>query len=109
VVCVALALGLQNGAFRRAGGISVHTTYLTGMITGFITTQAANFASLTVPQPVARPDPKIALLLSIWATFVVGAGIGAAMAFRFKGFGMLGAALVLITLILFHLTRVIPE
>jgi uncharacterized membrane protein YoaK (UPF0700 family) len=27
VVCMSLGLGLQNGAFRRTGGISVHTTY----------------------------------------------------------------------------------
>ena len=33
VIFVSLALGLQNGAFRHVGGISVHTTYLTGMIT----------------------------------------------------------------------------
>jgi uncharacterized membrane protein YoaK (UPF0700 family) len=26
VICMSLALGLQNGAFRRTGGISVHTT-----------------------------------------------------------------------------------
>ena len=100
VVCVSLALGLQNGAFHHAGGISVHTTYLTGMITSFITTQTGNLTSPAVPQPVRPPDPKIALLLSLWATFVLGAGIGAAMSFHFKAFGMLGAALVLIILIL---------
>ena len=33
VGCMSLALGLQNGAFRKAGDIGVHTTYLTGMIT----------------------------------------------------------------------------
>lgn len=32
VIFVCLALGLQNEAFRHVGGISVHTTYLTGMI-----------------------------------------------------------------------------
>jgi uncharacterized membrane protein YoaK (UPF0700 family) len=36
VIFVSLALGLQNGAFRRVAGISVHTTYLTGMITSLI-------------------------------------------------------------------------
>jgi uncharacterized membrane protein YoaK (UPF0700 family) len=36
VIFVSLALGLQNGAFRRAGGVNVHTTYLTGMITSLI-------------------------------------------------------------------------
>ena len=40
VLCVSLALGLQNGAFRRAGGLSVHTTYLTGMITSLISSEA---------------------------------------------------------------------
>jgi uncharacterized membrane protein YoaK (UPF0700 family) len=30
VILVSLALGLQNGAFRRVGGISVHTTDLDG-------------------------------------------------------------------------------
>jgi uncharacterized membrane protein YoaK (UPF0700 family) len=102
VVCVSLALGLQNGAFRRAGGISVHTTFLTGMITSFITTQAGNFVSAGVPQPVRPADPKIAFLLSIWTAFVLGAGIGAVTVFHFKAFGMLGAALVMITLVLFN-------
>jgi uncharacterized membrane protein YoaK (UPF0700 family) len=42
VIFVSLALGLQNGAFRRVGGISVHTTYLTGMITSLISTETEN-------------------------------------------------------------------
>ena len=40
VVCMSLALGIQNGAFQSTGGISVHTTYLTGMITGLVTSEA---------------------------------------------------------------------
>src|SRR5712675_172500 len=39
VGCISLALGLQNGAFSQAGGISVHTTYLTGMITSLLKTK----------------------------------------------------------------------
>ena len=45
VVCLSLALGMQNGAFRRTGGISVHTNYLTGMITGLIANKFEKFAS----------------------------------------------------------------
>ena len=45
VISVSLALGLQNGAFRRAGGITVHTTYLTGMITSLISTEGEKYAS----------------------------------------------------------------
>jgi uncharacterized membrane protein YoaK (UPF0700 family) len=101
VILVSLALGLQNGAFRRVGGITVHTTYLTGMITGLISTEAENYISGLPPTPVGAPDPKISLLCKIWIAFVVGAGVGAAMVFHFKGFGMLGAAVLLITLVLY--------
>jgi uncharacterized membrane protein YoaK (UPF0700 family) len=46
-------------------------------------------------------DPKMGLLCRIWIAFVLGAGIGAAMVFHFKGFGILGAAVLLVTLILY--------
>jgi uncharacterized membrane protein YoaK (UPF0700 family) len=97
---VSLALGLQNGAFRHVGGISVHTTYLTGMITSVISTEAEKHAAAVVPPPARVPDPKINLLLGIWIAFVLGAGIGAAIVLQFRAFGMLGAALVLVLLIL---------
>jgi uncharacterized membrane protein YoaK (UPF0700 family) len=105
VVCVSLALGLQNGAFRRAGGIGVHTTYLTGTITNLIATEADRYAPEAVIRPAFARDPKLTLLCGIWIFFVLGAGIGAAMAFHFKGLGMLGAALPLIILILHNSNR----
>lgn len=100
VIFVSLALGLQNGAFRRVGGIGVHTTYLTGMITSLISTEAERYASEEVPPSVTHSYPKINLLLGIGMTFVLGAWAGAAMVLRFKALGMLGAALLLIILIL---------
>jgi uncharacterized membrane protein YoaK (UPF0700 family) len=100
VILLSLALGLQNGAFRRVGGISVHTTYLTGMITSLISTEAEQYASKEVPHDVRAHDPKIELLCGIWIAFVLGAGAGAAMSFHFKALGMLGAALLLIPLAL---------
>ena len=100
VIFVSLALGLQNGAFRRAGGISVHTTYLTGMITSLISTEAEQFASEVVAPVVSTPDPKISLLCGIWIAFVLGAGTGAAIILHFGALGMLGAALLLIALAL---------
>jgi uncharacterized membrane protein YoaK (UPF0700 family) len=54
VIFVSLALGLRNGAFRRIGGISVHTTYLTGMITSLISMETKKYASETV-LPFFRP------------------------------------------------------
>jgi uncharacterized membrane protein YoaK (UPF0700 family) len=100
VIFVSLALGLQNGAFRNVGGINVHTTYLTGVITNLISTEAEKFASGVVPAPVTALDPKMSLLCGIWIAFVLGAGTGAAMVLHFKALGMLGAALLLIALIL---------
>jgi uncharacterized membrane protein YoaK (UPF0700 family) len=100
VIFVCLALGLQNGAFRRVGGISVHTTYLTGMITGLISAETEKFASEVVPPAARAPDPKMGLLYGIWIAFVLGAGTGAAMVLHFRVFGMLGAALLLIPLAL---------
>ena len=100
VIFVSLALGLQNGAFHRVGGIGVHTTYLTGMITSLISTETEKYASGETPPTMRAPDPKMRLLCGIWAAFVVGAGTGAAMVLHFKALGMLGAALLLIVLIL---------
>ena len=67
VLCLSLALGLQNGAFRRAVGISVHTTYLTGMIKGVMVTEAENFFS-TARTPAAQ-SLKVGLLYGIWTCF----------------------------------------
>ena len=100
VIFVSLALGLQNGAFRRAGGISVHTTYLTGMITSLISTEGEKYTSAVLPVSSRAPDPKIELLCGIWIAFVAGAGVGAALVLHFGAAGMLGAALLLIPLAL---------
>ena len=100
VTLLSLALGLQNGAFRRVGGISVHTTYLTGMITNLISTEAEQYASEEVPPDVRTHNPTIRILCGIWLAFVLGAGMGAAMVFHFGALGMLGAALLLIPLAL---------
>src|SRR6202041_2110106 len=67
VIFVSFALGLQNGAFRRVGGISVHTTYLTGMITSLISTETEKYASGEAPPSMRAPDPKMRLLSGIWA------------------------------------------
>jgi len=99
VICLSLALGLQNGAFRRTGGISVHTTYLTGMITGLIATETEKLALRGTSVPATSPDPKFGLLWGIWAVFVFGAAIGAAAAFHFKEGGILGSALILFAII----------
>ncbi|HXN20134.1 MAG TPA: YoaK family protein [Candidatus Binatus sp.] len=99
VIFVALALGLQNGAFLDAGGISVHTTFLTGMITRLISREAEKYTAEVMPPRVTAPDTETGLLSGIWIAFILGAGTGAAMVLNFNALGMLGAALLLIALI----------
>ena len=100
VISLSLALGLQNGAFRRVAGMSVHTTYLTGMITSLISTEAEQYSSEEVPPVVRTHDPKTGILFGLWIAFVVGAGTGAATVLHFGALGMLGTALPLIALAL---------
>ena len=107
-VCLSLALGLQNGAFRRTGGISVHTTYLTGMITGLIATETENLTLQGASGRTTALDPKFELLCGIWVAFVLGAAMGAAAALHFKELGILGAAFILFAIIVRHLMAVSP-
>jgi uncharacterized membrane protein YoaK (UPF0700 family) len=99
IVCVALALGLQNGALRSIGRTSVHTTYLTGMITNLITTAAdKEFDRASTPAVIAH-DPTLRLLGGIWMSFLLGAAVGAVMVLRWKGLGILGAEVALLPLL----------
>jgi uncharacterized membrane protein YoaK (UPF0700 family) len=100
VVCMSLALGLQNGAFRRTGGISVHTTYLTGTITSLIGSQMDRYSSPVIPIPAATPDARVRIFCRVWIAFVLGAIAGAVMVLRLGEAGILGAALLLLTVIL---------
>lgn len=95
LVCLALALGLQNGSFRRAGGTSVHTTYMTGMITNLITSKAAGAS-----RPVGASEMSVnsGVLAGIWAAFVLGAGVGATAILHDPNRGIVGAAVILILL-----------
>jgi uncharacterized membrane protein YoaK (UPF0700 family) len=103
VICMSLALGLQNGAFRRTGGISVHTTYLTGTITSLIGAQMDRYGSLAIPITAATPgtpDAKVRISCGVWIAFVLGGSAGAVMVLRFGEAGVLGAAVLLVAVIL---------
>ena len=100
VGCMALALGLQNGAFSQAGGISVHTTYLTGMITSLLKTEAQKHSSEATAHDKLASDQKVSLLGGIWLAFVFGATVGAAVVFWFGVPGLFGAALLLLGMVI---------
>ena len=100
VTCMAIALGLQNGAWREAGGITVHSTYLTGMITSLVTSGTQRYIFKTPGE--ARAAAKISLLSGIWLAFVAGATAGAALVFGLGALGILGSALVLLALLIYQ-------
>ena len=88
------AMGLQNSLVTRLSGAVVRTTHLTGVVTDLGIEGARWFRfwrgrvsrkwriRLTMGEtPPARPHwPKSALLLTIFASFLVGSGLGAAVA-----------------------------
>lgn len=104
VICLSLALGLQNAALRRTGGISVHTNYLTGLITGLLAGEAESHAFPSAHHSSTTSDWKTGLLYGIWSMFLLGAVAGAAIVFRCKERGLLAAVPILIVLIVRNLT-----
>jgi uncharacterized membrane protein YoaK (UPF0700 family) len=98
VICMALALGLQNGAWREAGGVTVHSTYLSGMTTNLLALAAARYTSPETRESTS--GPKISLLFGILLSFVLGAVSGATLVFRFHDRGILGIVVVLFVLMI---------
>ncbi len=98
VLCLSLALGLQNGAFRRVGGVGIHTPYLTGMLTGLTVTESEQLFSQP-PSAARTQDHRARLRYGVWISFFLGAGTGAALTLRFREGGMLAVVLVVIVLL----------
>lgn len=98
VILMSLTLGLQNGAWRQAGGVTVHSTYLTGMVTNLITTGTRRHISK--PARESGPDARVSLLSGMWLAFVLGAVLGATMVLSFQALGIFGAAGVLLALMI---------
>ena len=92
LVCLALAMGLQNGALRSVSGLSVHTTFLTGMITTLITGYAG-------AESTSQRSSEWRVLGGIWLFFVGGALTGAIIISQFKALGIFGAVLLLLMIV----------
>lgn len=83
------AMGLQNSLVTRLSGAVVRTTHLTGVVTDlgiegarwfrYARSQLGGRVRLTVSShPAERPHgPKVALLVTIFSAFVLGAAAGA--------------------------------
>jgi uncharacterized membrane protein YoaK (UPF0700 family) len=102
IVCMCLALGIQNGALQKTNGISVHFTYMTGTATTLMHKSFDHLSAKGSPkEDSAKQSPRLAIqvLASMWISFILGAITGAAMVVSFHSIGLLGILLVLILLI----------
>ena len=102
IVCMCLALGIQNGALHRTNGISVHSTYMTGMVTTLMHKSFDHLSAKGIPKEDSAQQSArlgIQVLASMWVSFILGAVTGAVMVASFHGIGLLGIVLALILLI----------
>jgi uncharacterized membrane protein YoaK (UPF0700 family) len=102
IVCMCLALGLQNDALRKTKGISVHSTYVTGMVTTLIQKGFQHSFSTRIPEPDSAKHlagVAIQVLAPMWISFLFGALAGALMVASFHSIGLFGIVLLLIVLI----------
>ena len=114
IMLMCLALGLQNGALQKAEGVSVHTTYVTGMVTTLIKHSFGQLKPVSRRQPAEprqgapnqRPpnqNPTSKLIGALWLAFALGAGGGASMVLHFKNFTIAADAFLLFVLAAFQL------
>jgi uncharacterized membrane protein YoaK (UPF0700 family) len=102
IACMCLALGIQNGALNKTNGISVHSTYMTGMVTALM---QKSFGHLSLKWSSRGGSPEdsaritIRVLAPMWISFILGAFTGAMIVSSFSSNGLLGIGLMLILLI----------
>jgi uncharacterized membrane protein YoaK (UPF0700 family) len=101
IVCMCLALGIQNGALHKTDGISVHSTYMTGMVTTLMQKGFDQLFSKNPRKDYAKPSVRhsIQVLAPMWLSFIFGAIAGAVIVSAFHSIGLLGIILPLILLV----------
>ena len=67
-------MGLQNGALRKCGGLSFHTTFITGMSTSVLASTVGKASGENAP--MAPQKHSAAMLTGLMLVFVGGALAG---------------------------------
>ena len=102
IISMCLAMGIQNDALRKTNRVSVHSTYMTGMVT---TLMQKSFEHLLPKENTGKLPAKqssgaaIQILGRMWLSFIVGAIAGAVIVASFHDGGVLLLMLPLIILI----------
>jgi uncharacterized membrane protein YoaK (UPF0700 family) len=95
VVLAAVSMGLQSAYVRREAGTTVHTTFITGMLTALAEDTVAWYRDRT--DTAARG--RVATHGSIWVGYLVGGVAGAALAVQWD-FWALALSVVLLLVVL---------
>src|ERR1700730_4301635 len=98
-----LALGIQNGALHKTSGISVHSTYMTGMVTALMQKSFDHLSSKRSPkEDSSRDSARLTnqVLAPMWISFIFGAVRGDLIVSSFHSIGLLVIMCPLILLIL---------
>ncbi|MBV8274080.1 MAG: DUF1275 domain-containing protein [Verrucomicrobia bacterium] len=98
ILCMCLALGIQNDALRNTHQVSVHSTYMTGMVTSLVQKGFGYWLfDRSVESESSRDSASTAIhvLAPMWISFMLGALGGAVIVACFHELGLLGIALLL--------------
>jgi uncharacterized membrane protein YoaK (UPF0700 family) len=102
IACMCLALGIQNGTLHKTKGISVHSTYMTGMVTTLMQKAFDRYPakrSSAAETSIDSARLTIQIIASMWMAFIFGALSGAVIVSCFHSIGLVGIVLPLIGLI----------
>jgi len=98
IMILSAAMGIMNTSITRVGGQPVSLGFLTGDLNNLARHLAMGVTRGPVTQAQGSWDThwrRAALLAGVWATFFVGAVLGAALASRFEVWTLLLPALML--------------
>jgi uncharacterized membrane protein YoaK (UPF0700 family) len=108
IACMCFALGIQNGALHKTNGISVHSTYMTGMVTTLMQKSFDHLSSKRSSKEAFSRDSDrltIQVLVPMWISFIFGAVTGAVLVLSFHSIGLLGIVLPLILFIFIEINK----
>jgi uncharacterized membrane protein YoaK (UPF0700 family) len=103
VVLAAVSMGLQTAYLRRESGASVHTTFITGMLTAL----AEDTVSWYRDRSDTAARRRVAIHGSIWIGYLAGGVAGAALALEWNFWAL--ALPVVLLIVLFGDELVAPE
>ena len=100
------AMGIQTASLRKVGVLSVHTTFMTGMMT-----KAVEAADKFVAEPERRRERlrTMVFLASVWVIYLAGASLGAFTLDHLDLWCLVIPVVVLVGLIAWELTRPDPS